>query len=117
MRIRLPLSTPEWICGSISEHAIEKNHQQSVDESLCLCALSCTGSSPRVERVPRRPGREPDRVHHACYWRLDPALPRDHARRYAAAQAAAMARPDSVSANAGTVRILLRLSSFPDVRL
>src|SRR5271156_3238085 len=59
--------------------------------------------------------REPHRIHHACDGGLDAAFSGDHAGDYAAAQDSAPAAADTLSADAGTFRVFLRLLAFRHV--
>src|SRR4029079_1342692 len=66
-------------------------------------------SGLRVRRPERIRHRESHRVHHALHRRLDHPFPLLYSVHYAAADAAEPAADHAVPANAGAVRILLRL--------
>src|SRR5277367_5684987 len=59
--------------------------------------------------------RKPHRVHHACDGGLDAAFSGDYFDDYAAAENFAAAEFDSFSADAGVVRVFLRLPAFRNV--
>src|SRR5882762_4782843 len=112
-----PSSTREWICGSTTNHAIKKDYQQPVDETTGLRALSRPAFLTRVARDQWQSRRQPNRVRHPFYRRLDASLSRDHAHGNSSAQTLAIARDGSVSPHVWAVRVLLWLSPLPDVYL
>src|SRR5437868_9409596 len=101
--------TQAWTC----ERTTKAHEEQSSGVRTLPMPVVPAGMAGPAQWV----GRESNRVHYSFHRRLDAPVPGNHPCHHPATKALALAGLDSISPNARTVRVLLRLSAFPDLHL